>query len=72
MADDVAVFQTIREHLFTAVIGDILDVAGLEHQFLPPEIRALQRDSVLVGRAMPVLEADCCGETVAVDGGASG
>ena len=71
MADDVAIFQTIREHLFTAVIGDILDVAGLEHQFLPPAIRALQRDSVLVGRAMPVLEADCCGETVTVDGGAS-
>jgi regulator of RNase E activity RraA len=65
MADDTAIFETIRTHLFTAVIGDILDVAGLTHQFLPPNIRALRPATVLVGRAMPVLEADCCGETVA-------
>lgn len=68
MADDGAIFQAIREHLFTAVIGDILDVAGLHHQFLPPQIRPLQRGPMLVGRAMPVLEADCCGETVVAEG----
>jgi hypothetical protein len=27
--------------LFTAVAGDILDTMGLQHQFLPPQIRAL-------------------------------
>jgi regulator of RNase E activity RraA len=58
MTDD-ELFATIRTHLFTSVIGDILDVAGLTHQFLPPSIRALNQDHVLVGRAMPVLEADC-------------
>jgi 4-hydroxy-4-methyl-2-oxoglutarate aldolase len=56
MTDDDT-FALIRERLFTAVIGDVMDKAGLAHQFLPPEIRALRPDDVLVGRAMPVLEA---------------
>ena len=55
---DAETFALIRDRLFTAVIGDVMDAAGLTHQFLPPEIRALQPDAVLVGRAMPVLEAD--------------
>ncbi|WP_207553722.1 RraA family protein [Teichococcus deserti] len=49
----------IRAELFTAVIGDVMDAMGLRRQFLPPEIRALVPDTVIVGRAMPVLEADC-------------
>jgi len=57
MTDDQT-FALIRDRLFTAVIGDVMDKAGLTHQFLPPEIRALRPDDVLVGRAMPVLEAD--------------
>jgi regulator of RNase E activity RraA len=61
---DTDLFTTIREQLFTSVIGDVLDVAGLCHQFLPPAIRSLHSDTVLVGRAMPVLEADCFGDTV--------
>jgi regulator of RNase E activity RraA len=48
----------MRSRLFTAVVGDILDTMGLQHQFLPPQIRALRDDMVAVGRAMPVLEAD--------------
>lgn len=67
MTDDVTLFDTIRTKLFTAVIGDILDVGGHTRQFLPPHLRPLQRDSVLVGRAMPVLEADCYGEAVAAE-----
>jgi regulator of RNase E activity RraA len=55
---DEALFATIRERLFTAVIGDVMDAAGLTRQFLPPEIRALTPDAVVVGRAMTVLEAD--------------
>ncbi|WP_432800411.1 RraA family protein [Poriferisphaera sp. WC338] len=45
--------------LFTAVIGDVLDAAGLTHQFLPPYLRPLRDDMRIAGRAMTVLEADC-------------
>ena len=55
---DEELFATIREKLFTAVIGDVMDAAGLIRQFLPPEIRALRADGMVVGRAMTVLEAD--------------
>ncbi|KOF20125.1 dimethylmenaquinone methyltransferase [Ensifer adhaerens] len=56
--DDAELFAAMRSRLFTAVVGDILDTMGLQHQFLPPRIRALRDDMVAVGRAMPVLEAD--------------
>jgi len=52
------IFRVVREHLFTAVIGDVMDAAGLTRQFLPPEIRALKPEMAFVGRAMPLLEAD--------------
>ncbi|MDX2005477.1 MAG: RraA family protein [Meiothermus sp.] len=55
---DAELFRLARERLFSAVIGDILDTLGFFHQFLPPEIRPLREDMVVVGRAMPVLEAD--------------
>ena len=35
-----------------------MDKAGLTHQFLPPAIRAVDRDMVVVGRAMPVQVED--------------
>lgn len=66
--NDAALFRTVREKLFTAVIGDVMDASGLTRQFLPPEIRALHPDMVVVGRAMPVLEADCSGEAVGHSG----
>ena len=68
MDQDDALFDIIRAQLFTAVLGDVMDSAGLTRQFLPPEIRALDPDAVLVGRAMPVLEADCSGEVIAHTG----
>lgn len=55
---DEELMALIRAELYTAVIGDILDEHGYTHQFLPPNIQPLQPDMVLVGRAMPVLEAD--------------
>lgn len=55
---DQDLFSTVRQKLFTAVIGDVMDQLGLHDQFLPPAIRALRPDMVVVGRAMPVLEAD--------------
>ena len=61
MESDASLFDVVRSRLFTAVIGDVMDAAGLTRQFLPPSIRALQPDMAMVGRAMPVLEADCAG-----------
>jgi regulator of RNase E activity RraA len=55
---DGELFQLMREGLFSAVIGDILDLTGHTHQFLPPDIMPLRDDMIIVGRAMPVLEAD--------------
>ena len=54
--------ELIRTKLFTAVLGDVMDTRGLTRQFLPPEIRALDPDMMIAGYAMPVLEADCCGD----------
>ncbi len=51
-------FQLMREGLFSAVIGDVMDLMGYQDQFLPPGIQALREDMIIVGRAMPVLEAD--------------
>lgn len=55
---------TLKNKLFTAVVGDVLDAAGFTCQFLPPEIKPLHPETVLAGRALPVLEADCHGETI--------
>ncbi|MBK8085335.1 MAG: RraA family protein [Devosia sp.] len=55
---DATLFETIRTELFTAVVGDVLDVMGYQHQFLPPAIMPLDKTMRVVGRAMPVLEAD--------------
>jgi 4-hydroxy-4-methyl-2-oxoglutarate aldolase len=57
--NDEALFKVIREKLFTAAVGDVLDAMGLRRQFLPPAIQPLDEAMVVLGRAMPVLEADC-------------
>jgi regulator of RNase E activity RraA len=54
------------------VIGDVMDAAGLSRQFLPPEIRGLRAEMVVVGRAMPVLEPDCTSAAEAVEDEAFG
>lgn len=59
--DDEELFSSMRERLFTAAVGDVLDTMGFLHQFLPPGIVPLRQDMVVAGRAMPVLEADCFG-----------
>lgn len=48
----------LRDRLFTAVVGDVLDKLGHRRQFLPQVIAPLLQDMRIVGRAMPVLEAD--------------
>ncbi|MFD6175528.1 MULTISPECIES: RraA family protein [unclassified Isoptericola] len=47
--------------LHAPVICDVLDQIGRHHQFLPPEIRPIATDMVVIGRAMPVLIADVFG-----------
>lgn len=56
--DDKALLKLIKEELYTAVIGDIMDKLGYTHQFLSPRIRPLREDMLVAGRAMTVLEAD--------------
>jgi regulator of RNase E activity RraA len=48
----------VRRELFTAVVGDVMDQMGLHRQFLPPGLRPLRDDLVVLGRAMPVVTAD--------------
>lgn len=57
--DDAALFALMRQQLFPAVVGDILDTMGLLKQFLSPTIRPVRSDMVVLGRAMPVLETNC-------------
>lgn len=56
--DDSELFARCREGLYTAVVGDIMDLMELKNQFLPAAVQPLRDDMVVVGRAMPVLEAD--------------
>lgn len=64
--NDKELFHFIRNELFVAVVGDIMDKMGYQHQFLPPQIQPLKEDMFIVGRAMTVLEADCF-ETLSPD-----
>ncbi len=60
--DDHELFRLIREHLYTPVVGDLLDAINLTHQFLPQSVKPMLPEMVLVGRAMPVLHADVYGQ----------
>ena len=68
MEEDV-VFSNLRDKLFTAVVGDVLDKMGWRRQFLPQAIGPLKPDMKFVGRAMPVLEADIFDDSVRSPGG---
>jgi 4-hydroxy-4-methyl-2-oxoglutarate aldolase len=56
--DEDFVFATLRDKLFTAVVGDVLDKMGWQRQFLPQAIKPLRPEMKVIGRAMPVVEAD--------------
>lgn len=62
--NDDELYTLIRRELFTCVVGDVMDKMGLLHQFLPPQIRPLHPDMVVIGRAMPVLAVDVFEEKV--------
>jgi len=61
---DEQLFAIARQELFTCVVGDVMDKMGLQHQFLPPQIRPLREDMVVIGRAMPVLSVDVFTEKI--------
>ncbi len=54
-------FELMKEKLYTPVVGDILDLMGHSHQFLPPHIHPLKDDMKIAGRACTVLEHDVYG-----------
>jgi 4-hydroxy-4-methyl-2-oxoglutarate aldolase len=58
---DAELFATIRKNLYTAVVGDVLDHMGHRVHFLPPAVRPLRSDMVVVGRAAPVIVGDAPG-----------
>lgn len=56
--NDADLYALARRELYTAVVGDIMDQMGLLHQFLPPQIRPLDDDMIVIGSAMTVVSAD--------------
>lgn len=56
--NDTELFDMMSEQLYVAVISDALDAAGFRSQALNHTIRPLLPDTVVVGRAMPVLCLD--------------
>jgi 4-hydroxy-4-methyl-2-oxoglutarate aldolase len=60
---DQELFLRVRRELYVAVVGDALDQMGLRRQFLHPSLKPIENAMIIVGRAMPVLEADFVGET---------
>lgn len=62
---DEELFSLVQRELFTCVVGDVMDKLDLQHQFLPPQIRPLRQDMVVIGRAMPVLAVDVFAEKIA-------
>jgi regulator of RNase E activity RraA len=55
---DPALAARIREELFVALVSDMLDSVGCMHQALPPRIRSLDENLVMLGRARTGLYRD--------------
>ena len=51
-------FSLMRERLYTPVVGDILDVMGYSHQFLPAGIRPINDGMKIARKACHGLECD--------------
>lgn len=56
--NDTELFDMMEEQLYAAVISDALDAAGFREQALKHTIRPLLPETIVVGRAMPVLCLD--------------
>jgi regulator of RNase E activity RraA len=59
---DDELFRIAKQELFTGVVGDVMDKLNLQKQFLPPRIRPLHADMIVIGRAMPALAVDVFAE----------
>jgi len=55
---DAELFALVKRELFVAAVGDVLDTLGFMHQFLDPRLKLVDSATIIIGRAMPVLEAD--------------
>lgn len=64
---DAELFDLAKRELFPALVGDVLDKLGFLHQFLPPEVKPIATDMIVIGRAMPVLEIDVFDEVSPAD-----
>ena len=62
---DSELFEIAKKELFTALVGDVMDKMGDLHQFLSPKVKPVRKDMVVIGRAMPVIEADVFNESSA-------
>jgi regulator of RNase E activity RraA len=51
---DKELFALMRAQLATCPVSDVMEQLGFLHPMLPPEIRPLRNDMVMIGRAMPV------------------
>lgn len=51
---DEELFALMREELATCPVSDVLEQLGFATPMLPPAIRPLHAEMVLIGRAMPV------------------
>ncbi|MGY3855159.1 RraA family protein [Aeromonas aquatilis] len=60
--NDKKLFELVKEKLFVALVGDVMDKMGYTHQFLAQKLKPITNDMVIIGRAMPVLEADFFGD----------
>jgi 4-hydroxy-4-methyl-2-oxoglutarate aldolase len=49
--NEASLLQSIGRTLYTAVLSDVLDELGFREQAMPPSIRPLDDDLVMVGRA---------------------
>jgi len=58
---DEELFELVRTTLYTPVVGDLLDMLGEWHRFLPQPIQPIDIEMKLVGRAMPVQITDVWG-----------
>lgn len=59
--DSQSTLTLVRQKLYTAVLGDVLDQLGRTQQFLPPTLTPLIPSAGIVGRAMPALVNDVYG-----------
>jgi regulator of RNase E activity RraA len=61
-SSDAELFRLMEDTLYSPVVGDILDLLGLFHQFLPQPIQPILTTMRIAGRAMPVQITDAWGK----------